>query len=42
MKARYAVRISSRLAKGITLLTARTQENVTEAITADPMKKALV
>jgi len=28
--------------KGITLLSARTGENVTEAVNADPMKKALV
>jgi DNA invertase Pin-like site-specific DNA recombinase len=28
--------------KGITLLSARTEENVTEAIQADPMKKALI
>ncbi len=28
--------------KGITLINARTGENVTEAITSDPMKKALV
>lgn len=29
-------------AKGITLINARTGENVTEAISADPMKKALI
>ena len=28
--------------KGITLINARTEENVTEAIMADPMKKALI
>ena len=28
--------------KGITLINARTEENVTEAITSDPMKKALI
>jgi DNA invertase Pin-like site-specific DNA recombinase len=28
--------------KGITLISARTEENVTEAIMADPMKKALI
>ena len=29
-------------AKGVDLLSARTEENVTQAIQADPMKKALV
>jgi DNA invertase Pin-like site-specific DNA recombinase len=28
--------------KGVTLISARTQENVTEAVEADPMRKALV